>query len=120
MGYQRAQWHSGLTYQQLCETCKNLVRYTDEALDFRPWYPDGYVDCPVCKSHLRHNESYAIDVPNRPAATPQENSATAAPQENSATAAPTGGNFTDVFCAKCGNKYGENDRFCSKCGAKRN
>ena len=110
MGYQRAQWHSGLTYQQLCETCKNLVRYTDEALDFRPWYPDGYVDCPVCKSHLRHNESYAIDAPNRPAAAPPENTGTP----------PAGGHFTELYCAKCGNKFGEGDRFCSKCGAKRN
>ena len=61
MGFQRAQWHSGLTYQQTCPTCKTVLQYTDYSLDFRPWYADGFVDCPKCKTHLRHNESYAID-----------------------------------------------------------
>ena len=100
MAYQRAQWHSGLTYQQTCETCKNQVRYQDTALDFRPWYPDGYVDCPVCKNHLRHNENFAIDAPWKQAA--------------------SAGGFTEAYCSKCGNKFGEDHRFCVSCGAKRN
>ena len=60
MGYKREQWHSGLTYEQTCEECKSIVHYTDHALDFRPWYADGYVDCPKCRTHMRHNEKYAI------------------------------------------------------------
>ncbi len=103
MAYQRAQWRSGLTYQQICETCRNSVRYTDEALDFRPWYPDGYVDCPVCKNHLRHHEKYAID----------------APRYHQDASARSDGAFTAAYCAKCGNKFGENHRFCVSCGTKR-
>lgn len=97
MAYQRAQWHSGLTYQQVCDTCKNTFRYTDRSLDFRPWFADGYIDCPVCKSHMRHSERFAIDAPQ----------ATVVNQP------------TARFCAKCGNAFGENDKFCGKCGAKR-
>ena len=108
MGFQRAQWKSGLTYQQVCQTCKNAVRYTDDFLDYRPWYPDGYVDCPVCKSHLRHNEDYAIDRPQ---------SSTYVLMD---TDAPTVAECTDTYCVKCGNKFQTNHRFCSRCGAKRN
>ena len=61
MAYKRAQWRSGLIYQQTCETCKTTIRYTDEKLDFRPWYADGFVYCPNCKTPLRHNEDYAVD-----------------------------------------------------------
>ena len=48
MAFKRALWHSGLTYQQTCYHCRTLVRYTDYNLDFRPWYPDGFVYCPNC------------------------------------------------------------------------
>lgn len=46
---------------QTCYHCRNVVRYTDYNLDFRPWYPDGFVYCPRCKGTLRHNEMYAIN-----------------------------------------------------------
>ena len=107
MGYQRANWHSGLTYRQICETCKATVTYTDHELDFRPWYADGFVDCQICGSHLRHNEKYAlpvIGVPN-----------VAAPQQ-----APVGTTSAPLFCHNCGTKFGEGHRFCAKCGTKRN
>lgn len=61
MGYQRAQWHSGLTYRQECRECKTVFKYTDEILGFRPWFADGFVYCPKCNTPNRHNESYAID-----------------------------------------------------------
>ena len=112
MGYQRAQWRSGLTYEQTCDTCKTVFRYTDHSLDFRPWYPDGYVDCPRCKNHMRHNERFALggEMPKPMVAqTPARK----------AEAAETG-NGTSLFCTACGNKFGENDRFCAQCGAKRN
>ena len=109
MAYQRAQWQSGLTYQQVCETCKNTFRYTDQCLDFRPWYPDGYVDCPVCKTHLRHNEKYAINASNKPIDVSAEKDDT----QKSA-------NFTEYYCPKCGNKFGKDHCFCCICGAKRN
>ncbi len=109
MSYQREQWHSGLTYQQICDNCKNTVNYTDHSLGFRPWYPDGYVDCPVCKSHLRHNENYAINAPTRSNIVIAENSNIQ--------------NVTSLkaeFCPRCGTKFGEGHLFCCKCGTKRN
>lgn len=63
MGFKRAQWHSGLTYQRTCDQCKTVLQYTDYSLDFRPWYADGFVYCPRCKTPLRHNENYAINAP---------------------------------------------------------
>ena len=95
MAYQRAQWRSGLTYVQVCETCRTPVSYTDEFLDYRPWYPDGYIDCPVCKNHLRHNEKYAI---NGPRVSTQ---------------------FMGSYCTNCGAKLEDGYRFCAICGAPR-
>ena len=106
MGYQRAKWHSGLTYEQICETCKKAVTYTDHELDFRPWYPDGYVDCPNCGSHLRHNEKYAI-VEGGEA------------KEEPVKEAVEGETFSASFCYNCGTKFGEGHNFCTKCGTKR-
>ena len=106
MGFQRAKWHSGLTYRQVCETCKTAFTYTDHKLDFRPWYPDGYVDCPTCGSHLRHNEKYAL-------VTTVE--ATVVPDKESTA----GESFASAFCHNCGTKFGEGHRFCCQCGTKR-
>ena len=110
MAYQRNQWHSGLTYTQTCPMCKTVVRYTDRALSFRPWYADGYVDCPKCKSHLRHNEKFAV------------NSGEAAPQVVPRKAEETTEESTErnlMFCTACGHKFGPQDRFCAMCGAPR-
>ena len=124
MGYKRAEWHSGLTYQQTCEECKTVLQYTDYSLDFRPWYADGFVYCPKCKTPLRHNENYALGNENKPKAvstpTPavEEKPAYAVGlSEQSATpAAPAG---LSAFCTNCGNRFGDNDRFCAQCGTKR-
>jgi len=98
--YKREEWHSGLTYRQVCEICKSVVIYTDKQLDFRPWYPDGYISCPTCKNNMRHNEGYAID---------------GLVNFNNAK--------IDVgkakFCTQCGKAYGDNDKFCAECGQKR-
>jgi len=103
MGYTRANWHSGLTYQQTCHECKKILQYPDHNLDFRPWFPDGFVYCPRCKSPLRHNEMYAINIPQpSPVVTASPNNGTPA-----------------AFCSMCGKKFSDNDRFCSGCGAKR-
>ena len=53
MGYIRQNYHSGLTYQQECELCHTLVRYTDRILGFRPWFPDGFIYCPKCEKGVR-------------------------------------------------------------------
>ena len=129
MAFKRALWHSGLTYQQTCYHCRTLVRYTDYNLDFRPWYPDGFVYCPNCKGPLRHNEMFAINedgtplqpqaaavpqgAPVQPQAAPvQPQGAPVQPQT-----APTEG--TPGFCSNCGKPVVLGvDRFCSSCGNK--
>ena len=103
MAFQRAKWHSNLTYRQTCRECKTIVEYKDDVLDFRPWYADGFVYCPKCKTSLRHSETYAIDAPaNANAETVQRESGD-----------------KPSFCSNCGNRFGENDMFCGNCGKKR-
>ena len=118
MGYQRAQWHSGLTYQQACEYCGEIFQYNDYALDYRPWYADGYIDCPKCKNHLRHNEKYALNGPGMPPQTIGIQESQLQPNPAPAQAAPASDNAKPTFCTSCGNKRGPNDRFCAYCGAK--
>ena len=116
MAFKRALWHSGLTYCQTCPTCKTEVRYTDKELDFRPWYADGFVYCPICKQALRHKEAYAIDG-KAPQSEVNPHAATAV---HTTTAAPTTAGNAGGFCTQCGKPLREDDRFCSNCGTKRN
>lgn len=103
MGYARANWRSGLTYRQVCPTCRTVVVYMDHVLDYRPWFPDGFVYCTLCKKPLRHNENYAINAPQY-LMTGQQ------PAQQAPLAR---------FCARCGKAFGNDDHFCTKCGAKR-
>ena len=102
MGYKRAEWHSGLTYEQTCPQCNTIVRYKDDKLDFRPWFADGFVYCPNCNKPLRHHENLAVG-----------------------QAQPVVVDMTETspaltkFCASCGAHFAPTDRFCGKCGAKR-
>ena len=116
MGFSRAKWHSGLTYRQTCQTCNSIVEYTDHKLDFRPWYPDGYIDCPRCKTHLRHNESFAINRPDDPAlySVGEKGTTVSVPVEHVESTAPKA-----IFCTTCGRKFDDSDRFCASCGSKR-
>lgn len=121
MGFKRAEWHSGLTYQQTCETCKTVLQYTDYSLDFRPWYADGFVYCPRCKTPLRHNERFALGNESAPktvpASVPEEKPAYSVSLSEQAAAPVTTG--MGAFCTNCGNRFGDNDRFCAQCGTKR-
>ena len=95
--FKRANWHSGLTYQQTCPSCQTQVTYLDDKLGFRPWFPDGFVYCPTCEKPLRHNEKFAINVGERPKAV----------------------NKKDLICCKyCGKILTDLDNFCSQCGQK--
>ena len=111
MGYERERWHSGLTYEQTCEQCNSNIRYTDYNLDYRPWYPDGFIECPHCKKAIRHHEKYAINE-----ATPRQFDITNG--ANQSEEAPSS-NPTAKFCSACGHKFLDEDRFCSICGKKR-
>ncbi len=112
MGYKRAEWHSGFTYKQTCHNCGTNVEYTDYDLGFRPWYADGFVYCPKCKTPLRHNENYAINNPNM-VSVPEVSVPDPVPAAPSAPAQGSG------FCTGCGSPFGEGDCFCAKCGKKR-
>ncbi len=106
--YKRANWHSGLSYRQVCESCKTTVRYTDHVLDFRPWFADGFVYCPKCNKPLRHHEYYAID----------KNGEYTDPKMKSSPAVVNETKGETNFCTQCGNKVLATDNFCAKCGAK--
>lgn len=117
MAFQRATWHSGLTYVQTCENCKTRVTYMDDKLDFRPWYADGFVYCPTCRTPLRHRETYAITAPNLSVdLTNPDQQAAPAPQSAPAPAAPAG---NAVFCSGCGRQFNDGENFCPTCGKKR-
>ncbi len=103
MAFKRAGWRSGLTYRQVCGQCKTEVIYTDEKLDFRPWYADGFIYCPNCQKPLRHNEKYAMG------------SQTVSP-ENSSFTSP---DMKVEVCSQCGKSLCESDNFCPNCGTKR-
>lgn len=116
MGYQRKKYHSGLTYQQECELCHTVVRYTDKILGFRPWYADGFVYCPTCEKPLRHNEKYAIDPEtgeylnlNGPTVVSNTKTSSSAPSDNP-------GKSLAKFCSECGRKFEEGEKFCPECG----
>ena len=66
MGFKRALWSSGYTYKMRCPFCGTNNKYTDKALDFRAWYPNGFVLCATCRKPLRHNEIYAVDNDGNP------------------------------------------------------
>lgn len=117
MAFKRATWHSGLTYRVTCPDCKTVMEYTDEILDFRPWFADGFVYCVKCRKPLRHNENLAI---NSPAFTVIQEGGL----PNGAPIPPVGtenGGETPVqkFCSQCGSHFAPTDRFCTQCGAKR-
>ena len=107
--FKRAEWKSGLTYRQTCSKCKTIITYTDDILDFRPWYADGFIYCPNCHEVLRHAEGYAINSPSMNYTTPSADDVAVSANNASLPA----------FCTQCGKKFDEADRFCSQCGAKR-
>ncbi len=113
MAFQRAQWHSGLTYENTCEVCRTVVRYKDNELGFRPWFADGFVYCPKCKHPLRHSERFAIDGPEAQYEQQPIETVRAVNDEPVATSdAP-------AFCTRCGKQFKDGDRFCAGCGNKR-
>lgn len=121
--FKRAEWHSGLTYRVTCPDCKTVMEYTDEILDFRPWFADGFVYCVKCRKPLRHSETLAI---NNPAFTvvqegdSPKSEPTPAPAPVAESVVQEEDNGMQKFCSQCGNRFTQTDRFCSQCGAKRN
>ena len=112
MAFKRATWHSGLTYKKTCENCSTTVTYNDYNLDFRPWFPDGFVYCPTCKKPLRHNENNAVSGTRQSI----EVDLTATTPKGTPPR-PAG---AACFCHSCGKRFtSDADVFCAYCGTKR-
>ena len=128
MAFQRALWHSGLTYKQTCPKCHTVIQYQDDKLDFRPWYADGFVYCATCRAPLRHNEAFAVDAEGNylnttPPSAPVAPAAPAAPVAPAAPAAPVAAApiaaGSTAYCKNCGRSYIVGDaKFCNGCGNK--
>ena len=130
MAYQRAGWHSGLTYQQVCPQCRTIVKYDDFNLGFRPWFPDGFVYCPKCKKPLRHHEANAVNPDGTPYyTTPVTPYGQPVQQVGQAVQQPaqqpvqqpvqqTETQEDKPKCPNCGRVYDEGDHFCAGCGTK--
>ena len=141
MAFKRALWSSGYTYRITCPNCRTVTDYTDRQLDFRPWFPDGFVYCPRCRKPLRHSEIYAIN-PDGTSVYNNLNDARQSirdgyysacgidpqaaapvgqqPVEAQAEQQPVEAQIGRAFCTDCGREYvvGK-DHFCSGCGNKR-
>ena len=119
MGYQRANWHSGLNYVQTCEGCNTKVMYTDYYLEFRPWYADGFVYGPTCKKPLRHRETYAIN-PQAPGQ--QVNLGMNQQPQSGMNQQPQSQPMAQGevrYCTACGYEFKGHELFCPMCGKKR-
>ena len=138
MAFKRALWTSGYEYRMICPYCGFALSYTDRQLDYRSWYPNGFVYCPRCRKPLRHSEIYAVHPdgtrvynnqleadqairagyfnatginlpPQGYQGQPQEPQPQPAPQQSAGVS----------FCPDCGRQYNKGeDRFCSGCGKK--
>ena len=127
MAFKRALWTSGYTYQLTCPYCGELFAYTDRELDYRAWYPNGFIYCHRCRRPLRHNEIYAVYPDGsrvyQTAAEAQQAINTgyysafgvnAPPVRPMRTQQPT-----ESYCQQCGRRYvNGRDHFCSGCGQK--
>ena len=49
-----------LVFHIKCEYCLCEIDYEQEDLDFRPWYPKGFIYSPKCHKPLRHNPELNI------------------------------------------------------------
>ncbi len=47
-----------------CERCGLVFDYQSSDLGFRPWYPNGYTDCPRCDNNIRHNAQTNVFCPD--------------------------------------------------------
>ena len=124
MAFKRALWTSGYTYLATCSNCGTQIQSTDRDLDYRAWYPNGFVYCPRCRTPVRHDEFFAVnpDGTNVYATHADANRAVeegylraigAQPQQIQPIAT------NRMFCTSCGRPYVKGkDAFCSGCGKK--
>lgn len=126
MAFKRALWSSGYTYRISCPYCGTTFAYTDRQLDYRPWFPNGFIYCQRCRKPLRHHEIFAIHDDGSPV----YNSVAEAEQAvhlgyagthgfQQPSAPPVQPQENVNRCTKCGRPYkAGTDHFCSGCGNK--
>lgn len=117
--FSRENWHSGLTYKQTCDQCKETFTYTDYELGFRPWFADGFVYCQNCKKPLRHNESYAIKekkIDNQDSAVEEKLNKYESIKEEKKTVSENNTKENMMYCQYCGKRIQRDAKFCSNCG----
>ena len=133
MAFKRALWTSGYEYRATCPQCRTNFSYRDNQLDFRPWYPNGFVYCPKCRQPFRHNEIYAVNPDGSRVYKSQTDAnnavnvgyygATGVSPEQMQHQQPQNQTYAPdqnvVFCSKCGRPHTRGvDVFCSSCGNK--
>lgn len=128
MAFKRALWSSGYEYRATCPYCRTKFSYRDNQLDFRPWYPNGFVYCPRCRKPFRHNEIYAVNEDGTPVYKTQSEANSAvnvgyygatgiSPEQTQSFEAHKPDPNVE-YCSKCGKAHSTEDVFCSACGAK--
>ena len=140
MAFKRALWSSGYTYHISCNYCGTQFSYTDRQLDFRPWFPNGFVYCPRCRKPLRHSEIYAVHPDGTPVyssiaeaeqaintgylnalGNPPVQAPVQQPVNNpvQSPVPPTPPQEGVAYCTQCGRRYNiGSDHFCGGCGKK--
>ena len=117
--FSRENWHSGLTYKQTCDQCKETFKYTDYQLGFRPWFADGFVYCPRCKKPLRHNEKFAIKVEKndkQDIIVEEKKYERENKKDQKQTISVNDDKENMMYCQHCGERIPKNSKFCSNCG----
>lgn len=140
MAFKRALWSSGYNYHITCNYCGTKFSYVDRQLDFRPWFPNGFIYCPRCRKPLRHSEIFAV----HPDGTPVYSSLAEAeqainvgylnalgqpasqvpvppsvPTAGTPSVSPSEPREGVSYCTQCGHRYViGTDHFCSSCGRK--
>lgn len=125
--YKRQLWSSGYEYHIRCPYCSTLSKYTDDQLEYRSWYPNGFVYCPKCRKPLQHNEIYAVNSDGTPVYFSQEEANNALRNgylkvtgaNIEANEKTENGTADQGYCPDCGRTYIKGkDRFCPGCGKK--
>lgn len=129
MAFKRALWSSGYEYRAKCPYCTTYFSYNDKQLDFRPWYPNGYINCPRCRKPFRHNEIYAVKEDGSPVYKTQGEANSAidigyytatglSPEQIQNSSQPHTPDQNIIYCSKCGKAHNRSNSYCSACGNK--
>ena len=131
MSFKRQLWTSGYEYRVRCPQCGTYISYRDNQLQYRSWYPNGFIYCPRCNNPLRHHEAFAVNPDGTPVYKSIEEANQAIytgynramgitlPRTNAQSAAQQYQNNQTAYCPQCGKQYVKGTaHFCAGCGNK--